>query len=112
MVKRIRASSLTRRGQELAKKRAATSGRRANDVAGNHNDSDWGGERQRSGERWEFGVPPTSNANFAWVQNFIHHLAPHGYAGFVLAKADQKMRAARRRPRRLAGTGFGAPTGI
>lgn len=49
------------------------------------NDSDWGGERQRSGERWEFGVPPASNANFAWVQNFIHHLAPHGYAGFVLA---------------------------
>ena len=49
------------------------------------NDSDWGGERLRSGERWEFGVPPVGNANFAWVQHFIHHLAPHGYAGFVLA---------------------------
>lgn len=49
------------------------------------NDSDWGGERLRSGERWEFGMPPAGNANFAWVQHFIHHLAPHGYAGFVLA---------------------------
>src|SRR5437899_2175000 len=49
------------------------------------NDSDWGGERLRSGERWPYGVPPAGNANFAWVQHFIHHLAPHGYAGFVLA---------------------------
>ena len=49
------------------------------------NDSDWGGERLRTGERWTYGVPPAGNANFAWVQHFIHHLAPHGYAGFVLA---------------------------
>ena len=49
------------------------------------NDSDWGGDRLRTGERWQYGVPPASNANFAWVQHFIHHLAPHGYAGFVLA---------------------------
>ncbi|WP_236019796.1 type I restriction-modification system subunit M [Sabulicella rubraurantiaca] len=49
------------------------------------NDSDWGGERLRSGDRWQYGVPPVGNANFAWVQHFIHHLAPHGYAGFVLA---------------------------
>lgn len=49
------------------------------------NDSDWGGERLRSGDRWQYGVPPAGNANFAWVQHFIHHLAPHGYAGFVLA---------------------------
>ena len=49
------------------------------------NDSDWGGERLRTGERWQYGVPPAGNANFAWVQHFIHHLAPHGYAGFVLA---------------------------
>lgn len=52
------------------------------------NDSDWGGERLRSGERWQFGVPPVGNANFAWVQHFIHHLAPHGCAGFVLANGS------------------------
>jgi type I restriction enzyme M protein len=49
------------------------------------NDSDWGSAQARAGERWPYGVPPASNANFAWVQHFIHHLAPHGYAGFVLA---------------------------
>jgi type I restriction enzyme M protein len=52
------------------------------------NDSDWGGERLRQGERWPYGVPPAGNANFAWVQHFIHHLAPHGYAGFVLANGS------------------------
>ncbi|TWB07462.1 type I restriction-modification system subunit M [Bradyrhizobium stylosanthis] len=52
------------------------------------NDSDWGGERLRSGDRWQFGVPPAGNANFAWVQHFIYHLAPHGYAGFVLANGS------------------------
>jgi type I restriction enzyme M protein len=38
--------------------------------------------------RWQFGVPPVGNANFAWVQHFIHHLAPHGVAGFVLANGS------------------------
>jgi type I restriction enzyme M protein len=52
------------------------------------NDSDWGGERLRAGERWRYGVPPAGNANFAWVQHFIDHLAPHGYAGFVLANGS------------------------
>lgn len=52
------------------------------------NDSDWGGERVRSGVRWPYGVPPAGNANFAWVQHFIHHLAPHGVAGFVLANGS------------------------
>jgi type I restriction enzyme M protein len=52
------------------------------------NDSDWGGERLRSGERWRYGVPPAGNANFAWVQHFIDHLAPHGCAGFVLANGS------------------------
>ncbi|TXM69024.1 SAM-dependent DNA methyltransferase [Methylobacterium sp. WL69] len=52
------------------------------------NDSDWGGERLRTGDRWTYGVPPASNANFAWVQHFIHHLAPHGVAGFVLANGS------------------------
>jgi len=38
--------------------------------------------------RWQFGVPPRGNANFGWVQHFIHHLAPHGMAGFVPANAS------------------------
>ncbi|MHB8370901.1 MAG: class I SAM-dependent DNA methyltransferase [Leptospirales bacterium] len=52
------------------------------------NDSDWGGERLREDKRWAYGVPPTGNANFAWVQNFIYHLAPNGVAGFVLANGS------------------------
>ncbi len=52
------------------------------------NDSDWGGDRLRTGHRWQYGVPPASNANFAWVQHFIHHLAPHGVTGFVLANGS------------------------
>jgi type I restriction enzyme M protein len=52
------------------------------------NDSDWGGERIREDARWKYGVPPVSNANFAWVQHFIHHLAPNGIAGFVLANGS------------------------
>jgi len=51
------------------------------------NDSDWGGERLRSGN-WPYGAPPAGNANFAWVQLFIQHLAPHGAAGFVLANGS------------------------
>ena len=50
------------------------------------NDSDWSGDLLRSDGRWKFGTPPTSNANFAWIQHFIYHLAPNGQAGFVLAK--------------------------
>jgi type I restriction enzyme M protein len=52
------------------------------------NDSDWGGERLVDDVRWKYGVPPTGNANFAWVQHFIHHLAPGGLAGFVLANGS------------------------
>jgi type I restriction enzyme M protein len=52
------------------------------------NDSDWGGERLREDVRWKYGVPPMGNANFAWVQHFIHHLAPTGIAGFVLANGS------------------------
>jgi type I restriction enzyme M protein len=52
------------------------------------NDSDWGGERIREDARWKFGTPPVGNANFAWVQLFIHHLAPNGIAGFVLANGS------------------------
>ncbi|MCK5806442.1 MAG: N-6 DNA methylase, partial [Lentisphaeria bacterium] len=46
------------------------------------------GDRLRDDVRWKYGVPPTGNANFAWVQNFIHHLAPAGIAGFVLANGS------------------------
>ncbi len=52
------------------------------------NDSDWRGEQLREDQRWAYGVPPASNANFAWVQHFIHHLAPAGIAGFVLANGS------------------------
>jgi type I restriction enzyme M protein len=50
------------------------------------NDSDW--FRKDDDVRWQFGVPPKGNANFAWVQHFIYHLAPHGMAGFVLANGS------------------------
>jgi len=52
------------------------------------NISDWGGERLRDDKRWQYGVPPAGNANFAWVQHMVHHLAPAGVAGFVLANGS------------------------
>ncbi len=52
------------------------------------NVSDWGGERLRDDRRWQFGAPPTGNANYAWVQHIIAHLAPNGVAGFVLANGS------------------------
>ncbi|RIH85265.1 Type I restriction enzyme EcoKI M protein [Calidithermus terrae] len=52
------------------------------------NISDWGGERLREDQRWRYGVPPVGNANFAWVQHIVHHLAPGGVAGFVLANGS------------------------
>jgi len=52
------------------------------------NVSDWHGELLREDVRWKFGVPPVGNANFAWIQHMIHHLAPHGIAGFVLANGS------------------------
>lgn len=52
------------------------------------NVSDWGGERLREDRRWHYGVPPVGNANFAWVQQIVHHLAPTGVAGFVLANGS------------------------
>ena len=50
------------------------------------NDSDW--FRKDDDARWQFGLPPRGNANFAWVQHFIYHLAPTGMAGFVLANGS------------------------
>ena len=52
------------------------------------NMSDWGGDRLRDDPRWKHGAPPVGNANFAWVQHFLHHLAPTGLAGFVLANGS------------------------
>ena len=52
------------------------------------NDSDWRGDLLRDDRRWVYGVPPPGNANFAWVQHFIYHLAPTGIAGFVLANGS------------------------
>lgn len=52
------------------------------------NSSDWGGSRLREDRRWVYGTPPPGNANFAWVQHFIYHLAPNGIAGFVLANGS------------------------
>jgi hypothetical protein len=40
------------------------------------NMSDWGGENLRQDVRWKFGMPPVNNANYAWIQHFIHHLSP------------------------------------
>lgn len=53
------------------------------------NVSDWSGELLRNDGRWQYGIPPTGNANYAWIQHFIHHLTPvGGVAGFVLAKGS------------------------
>lgn len=52
------------------------------------NTKDWGGEQLGKDKRWKYGVPPARNANFAWVQHMIHHLAPQGVAGFVLANGS------------------------
>ncbi len=52
------------------------------------NVSDWGGEFLQNDVRWKFGVPPKRNANFAWIQHFIHHLSPTGTAGFVLTNGS------------------------
>ncbi len=52
------------------------------------NVSDWGGELLRKDGRWQYGVPPVGNANYAWIQHFLYHLAPNGQAGFVLAKGS------------------------
>ena len=48
------------------------------------NDSDWRGELLRD-RPWVYGAPPAGNANFAWVQHLIYHIAPNGHAGFVFA---------------------------
>jgi len=58
------------------------------------NDSDWKGELLREDVRWKYGTPPVGNANFAWVQHFIYHLAPAGTTGFVLANGSMSSNTA------------------
>ena len=52
------------------------------------NMSEWGGAALADDVRWQFGTPPAGNANYAWVQHFIHHLSPSGMAGFVMANGS------------------------
>ena len=52
------------------------------------NISDWGGDRLKEDVRWKYGIPPTGNANYGWLQHIIHHLAPTGSAGVVLANGS------------------------
>lgn len=57
------------------------------------NISDWGGDRLTEDDRWQYGIPPKGNANFAWIQHIIHHLAPRGHAGVVLANGSMSSTA-------------------
>ncbi|WP_018773960.1 type I restriction-modification system subunit M [Arthrobacter sp. 131MFCol6.1] len=52
------------------------------------NVSNWWNAKLAQDPRWTYGTPPEGNANFAWVQHFIHHLSPKGAAGFVLANGS------------------------
>ncbi len=52
------------------------------------NMSDWGGQRLKEDYRWKYGTPPVNNANYAWIQHFVHHLSPSGTAGFVMANGS------------------------
>ena len=47
--------------------------------------SNWGQEKLKDDVRWKYGLPPAGNANYAWIQHMIHHLAPNGKIGLVLA---------------------------
>lgn len=47
--------------------------------------SNWGQDKLQDDKRWKYGVPPAKNANYAWIQHMIHHLAPNGKIGLVLA---------------------------
>lgn len=49
------------------------------------NKKNWGQEKLKDDKRWKYGIPPAGNANYAWIQHMIHHLAPNGKIGLVLA---------------------------
>jgi type I restriction enzyme M protein len=65
-------------------------GLKANFVLANppFNQDKWGAAQVAEDARWKFGTPPDSNANYAWIQHFIHHLSPDGRAGFVMANGS------------------------
>ncbi|WEB81030.1 type I restriction-modification system subunit M [Vagococcus lutrae] len=52
------------------------------------NIKEWGAEQLQDDPRWKYGTPPSSNANYAWMQHMIHHLAPNGKIGLVLANGS------------------------
>ena len=52
------------------------------------NISDWGGEQLTDDVRWKYGTPPAGNANYAWLEHMVYHLAPNGAAGIVLANGS------------------------
>jgi type I restriction enzyme M protein len=52
------------------------------------NQKEWSTAAVLDDPRWERGVPPTGNANYAWIQHFLSHLAPNGRAGFVMANGS------------------------
>ena len=63
---------------------------RANYILANppFNLKDWGGDKLIEDARWKYGLPPTGNANYAWMQHMIYHLAPNGKMGLVLANGS------------------------
>ncbi|MFA5162767.1 MAG: class I SAM-dependent DNA methyltransferase [Elusimicrobiales bacterium] len=52
------------------------------------NDSDWSGQLLQKDSRWQYGLPPASNANYAWLQHMIYHLSPRGVMACVLANGS------------------------
>ena len=52
------------------------------------NIKDWGWEYLQDDARWKYGVPPKGNANYAWIQHYLHHLAPRGMAGIVMSNGS------------------------
>jgi len=52
------------------------------------NVSDWSGAKLKDDVRWQYGVPPAGNANYGWLQHILHHLAPNGTAGVILANGS------------------------
>jgi type I restriction enzyme M protein len=66
------------------------------------NDSDWSGDLLRKDGRWKYGVPPSGNANYAWIQHFLYHLSPSGIAVLywqkvlLHRKVPEKEKSARR----------------
>lgn len=57
----------------------------------------WNQEKLLDDVRWRYGIPPAGNANYAWIQHMIHHLAPNGKIGLVLANGALSTQSQRRR---------------